>query len=120
MGQRFWLGIGILLSLLAVGVGMWLLSDSICGRASEQFMEAAQAAEQGQLSQAMALAAQAWKLWQNGVFFQSDPQTELQFAKLQALAEQGDGPGVRLQCRLLALRIRDAGAIYGLSWKNLL
>lgn len=62
--KRFWLGLGILLLFLALGIGTTVGMARICHPLAEMLEQAADRVQDGQWSQAQALARDARDRWE--------------------------------------------------------
>ena len=124
---RFWLGIGLLVVFLVlglwVGAAMGQLHETIAG----ELEQASTLAQQGDMDKAVELAQQAYSRWQqrwHGTASVADhaPMDEIDglFAQLNSYAKTGQRIQFAAFCARLSSLISAIGEAHSLSWWNLL
>jgi len=124
---RFWLGIGLILSLLVLGLWNAAAMDQLHRPISQTLEKAASLSLSGEAEQGFALAQQAKDHWQQhwrSIASVSDhtPMDEIDglFAQMERYAQAGDPVEFAAHCARLALRIDAVGDAHQLTWWNLL
>lgn len=127
MGRRFWLGVGILVLFLGLGLGVTWGMDAIHAPAEQALTQAAQKALDGQTEEAVLLARQAHSHWDRyrkltaGVADQS-PMDEVDtlFAEMEVYAQTEDREHFAACCAQLAYLVSSMSDAHALTWWNLL
>lgn len=122
--KRIWIGIGILLGLLALGILTMKVTDRQLGEVSAQLR---QAAGEPDPQEAIIRARQAKETWENHWFFSaalSDhtnlDQIDALFAQLEVYAQHKDTVSHAAACAWLSEAITDLEENHRLTWWNLL
>ena len=116
MEKRFWLGIGILVALLVVGLGVSGAMQRLHRPGAEAFYKASQLALEGDLAQARDLAEGGKRRWEESRLFSACvadhgpmDQVEDLLAEMTVFAQAEDTVHFAACCRELAEAV---GAIY--------
>ncbi len=120
---RFLLGVGLMLSLLGIGIFVWQAAESIHEPVSGLLVQAAAAADAGDYEKARSQAIEARSLWEtsrhaSAAFSDHAPMDEIDglFAQL----ESESGTELAALCRRIASLISAVAEAHTLSWWNLL
>lgn len=125
--KRFWIGLGLLLSILAVG--LWTTGEMgrIHTAISESLIQSAQAAQDGQWSEADEFAAKAVEKWKDSWHFSAalTDHTVLDeidglFAETEVYRKNRNAVAYAASCARLAEQIHAVQEGHELSWWNLL
>lgn len=127
MGRRFWLGIGILVLFLVMGVVISLGMDAIHEPAEQALEQAAEKALDGQMEEAVVLARQAHARWDaNWALTASvadhspmDAVDEL-FAEMEVYAQAQEDKHFAACCAQLSRLVESMAAAHRFNWWNLL
>lgn len=127
MGKRFWLGIGILILFLVMGVVISLGMDWIHGPAEQQLAQAAEKALNGQMEEAVALARQAhdrwndrWKLTASVADHSPMDTVDALFAEMEVYAQAQEDKHFAACCAQLRKLVESMAAAHRFNWWNLL
>ena len=127
MGKRFWLGIGILVLFLVMGVVISLGMDAIHGPAEQQLAQAAEKALNGQMEEAVRLARQAHARWEENwaltasVADHSPMDTvDALFAEMEVYAQAQEDKHFASCCAQLCKLVESMAAAHRFSLWNLL
>ena len=125
--KRSWIGLGMLLFLLAAALLVTWAMDEIHDPIARELEQAADLALAGQMPQAKVLAGKAdtqWKKWAHfrGCFADHSPMEEIDgyFAELQAYGKAGEEADFAAACAQTARKVEAMGEAHGLSWWNVL
>ena len=124
---RFWLGIGLLVLFLVLGLWVTHAMDGVHQTISQTLDEAAQQTLSGDLETGISLAQQAQNDWDShwhGTASIADhaPMDEIDglFAQLKVYGQTGQAADFAAYCARLAKLVTAVGEAHGLSWWNLL
>jgi len=124
---RFWLGIGILVLFLVLGLWVAHAMDDVHQSIGQALDTAAQAALSGQLDKGIALAQQAHSSWLSrwhGTACVADhaPMDEIDglFAQLTVYSQIGQHKDFAACCTRLSALVLAVGEAHSLTWWNLL
>jgi hypothetical protein len=122
--KRIWIGVIVLLGLLAVGLFLMWLTDQRLSQVSSQLEKAAQAES---WDRAVELSEQAKGLWTDNWYFcaaladHTDiDQIDAIFAQLDVYVKRKDPVAHAATCAYLAEAITDLEENHRLTWWNLL
>lgn len=125
--RRPFLGIGILLVLLALGIGIWWGMETIHGDMEELLTQAKTAAEQGDWLTAGEMSRMAYDQWEKhhhftAAFADHTPMDELDglFAELMVFLENQESPHFEATCAQLILLTQAMADSHGVPWWNIL
>lgn len=125
--KRFWIGVGLLVVLLAAGIWIMVASDRVHAPISGLLEEAARESLAGDLAAGQALAQQAEDQWQQhwkAVASGGDhnPMDEIDglFAQARAYGLAGQAADFGACCARLAELVEAMGESHSLSWWNFL
>lgn len=125
--KRFWLGVGLLLILLAAAIAVTLVMDSLHGPISERMLQAAEAAGADDFETANRLVAQAKSDWDRYRNFSAtvadhEPMEQIEglFAAAQFYGFFHENEDFSATCARLSALIQAMGEAHGFSWWNLL
>ena len=125
--KRFWIGLGLLLSILAVG--LWTTGEMgrIHTAISESLIQSAQAAEDGNWSKADEFAVNAAESWQDNWNFSAAladhtvlDEIDGLFAETEVYRKNRNVVAYAASCARLAEQIDAVQEGHKLSWWNLL
>ena len=127
MERRFWLGLGILLLLMAVGVwGVWGMGR-IHDPVADTLDQAAKAAMEEDLDRAVSLSRQAEQAWQGkrdlaAAGSDHEPMDEIEslFAELEVYALEKEQMEFAAGCLRLSKLVRAMADAHSLRWWNFL
>ena len=124
---RFWLGCGILVSLLALSIFLHLSGESTHTAISHDLDLAADAILNGNISKAHQLEHQAYQTWQKrwcGTAAATDhaPMDEIDslFAALEMYRKNGDHSAFAAYCARISILVEAVGECQTITWWNLL
>ena len=127
MGRRFWLGVGILILFLALGLAVTWGMEAIHAPAEQALAQAAQKALAGQMEEAVILARQAqtrWDTYHTVVASMADhtPMDDVDklFAEMEIYAQSGEAEHFAVCCAQLKRLVRSMSDVHALSWWNFL
>ena len=122
--KRIWIGIGLLLALLALGLGVMVLADHRLGRVAGELEKAAQAES---WDRAVELSERARVLWEENwnlsaaLGDHSDiDQIDAVFAQLEVYIKRKDPVAHAATCAFLSEVITDLEENHRLTWWNVL
>ena len=125
--KRSWIGLALLILLLAIGLLATWYMDRCHSRTAELLTEAKLQARQGSWEQAVHLADQADRQWQeswhiSAAFADHEPMEEIDslFAQLKIYAEEGDRLCFSALCAQIASGLEAMADAQTLNWRNLL
>lgn len=125
--KRFWLGLGILLSLTVLGIVATVGSQRICSPISKDLLLASQTALDGDWGRAEAFAEAAGKRWNTyrnltASVINHEPMEEIEalFHSLQVYSQQKDALCFADCCRRLSSLTSAIGESQVLQWWNVL
>ena len=125
--KRFWLGIGILVGLLGLGIGAQGWMDALHTPCAAELEQAAQEALQDNWSQALLLAEQASSRWEQTKKVISSladhtpmDEVDMLLAELHVYARAQEVPHFAACCTQLAAMIQAIGQAHAFNWWNLL
>ena len=125
--RRPFLGIGILLVLLALGIGIWWGMETIHGDMEELLAQAKTAAEQGDWLVAGEMSRRACDQWEKhhhftAAFADHTPMDELDglLAELMVFLENQESPHFEATCAKLILLTQAMADSHGVPWWNIL
>lgn len=124
---RFWLGIGILVVFLVLGLWVTYAMDNIHSEISQTLERAATQTLSGDLTEGITLVQQAKDRWQShwhGTASVADhaPMDEIDglFAQLEAYGQAGLSTDFATYCARLSNLVAAVGEAHSLTWWNLL
>jgi hypothetical protein len=124
---RFWLGIGILVIFLVLGLWVTYAMDQVHGEIAQTLDEAAAQTLEGDLVEGIALVNQAKGKWQShwrGTASVADhaPMDEIDglFAQLEAYGQAEQAVDFATYCARLSNLVAAMGEAHSLTWWNLL
>lgn len=124
---RFWLGIGILVIFLVLGLWVNYAMDTVHQEIAQALDDAAAQTLDGNLTEGIALAQQARGKWQShwrGTASVADhaPMDEIDglFAQLDAYGQAGLTDDFAAYCARLSNLVAAMGEAHSLTWWNLL
>lgn len=122
--KRIWIGVGILLALLAVGIFIMWITDRRLGEVSWQLQKAAVETD---WDRAVSLAQDAKERWEQNWYFSAAladhtdiDQIDAVFAQLEIYRQHRDATSHAATCAFLSEAITDLEENHRLSWWNLL
>lgn len=125
--SRFWLGLGLLLATLALGLWIGSAMTDTHNTVCDTLTQAAEKALSGDIDAGMRLAKQAQQLWQKrwnttAAVADHSPMEEIDglFAQLESYARTGHEEEFAALCSQLSKRVRAMGEAHSLTWYNLL
>ena len=125
--KRFWLGLGLLLALMAVGLTLSCRMSRIHEPLAQKLTRAAEAARVSDLSEANQWLEEAWQDWENNRNFSAavtdhGPMEEIEglFAAAGYYGLTGDEEEMAAACGRLAALTQAMAESHTLSWWNLL
>lgn len=125
--KRLWLGVTLLVLLLALGIGETVCVCKLTEPVSRKLFQASQAAREADLVSAQTLMEEARQEWQGHWAFLAamnhhGPMEEIDglFAQAQALLENGAASDVSACCARLGEMIRALGEAHSVNLRNLL
>lgn len=124
--KRLWVGVGVLVVLLAAGIWAMEYADRAHGQISNVLQEASRAAMAGNWSQVEETEQQARKQWEKcwGITAALSDHTELDeidasFARLEVYCRDRHGTDFAAESAALARQVAALGEGHRLSWRNL-
>lgn len=127
MGRRFWIGIGLLVILLGIGLWIGMAMKSQYTPMQETLRQAAQEAIRGNPEQGAALATDAQKLWRaassaTACIAQHEPLERIErlFHRMHIYMETEQWGDFAACCVEVAGQIEAVGKSAQFSWTNLL
>lgn len=124
---RFWLGAGILIILLALGLWVMGIMQAKQSPISQKLEQAAEAALSGEELQAESLSRQALSLWKSGwhgaaSVSDHSPMDEIDslFAQLEVYRQSNAPMLFAACCQQIASLVDALAEAHSLSWWNLL
>ncbi len=127
MGKRFYLGIGILVVFLVLGIGIHMAMDRLHTPAEKALEQACDLALRGDMVQAEALAHQAKQDWEKFWHFSASvadhtPMDEIDqmFAEMEVYAQAGEVPHFAACCAQLGRLISSMADAHRPNWWNFL
>lgn len=125
--NRLWLGVAILLLVLAAGLGVAWGLTAAQGPISEALTQAAALAQEDQWQEAAALSEEAQGRWERFWHLSASvadhgPMEEIDalFSELAVCREEADTQEFALRCARLSRLVRAMSDAHRLSWWNLL
>ena len=125
--RRFWLGVGILVLFLILGLWIGHAMNDVHQTISQTLDDAAVQSLGGNLSKGMSLAQEAQQLWQNnwhGTASVADhePMDEIDglFAQLEVYGKAGAATDFATYCARLSRLVSAMGEAHAFTWWNLL
>ncbi len=125
--RRFWLGIGILVLFLALGIWVTRAMDDVHQQISTLLDRSAALVLEADPTEGLVLAEEAHTLWQShwhGTAAVADhaPMDEIDglFAQLDILGRSGRYADFAANCARIATLVAAVGEAHSLSWWNLL
>ena len=125
--KRLWIGVGVLLVLLVLGIVVSGVMDAIHAPMAEQLQQAAQAAMAEDWPAALKAAARAQKNWKAqqrlvAAFADHTPMDEIEglFAEMEIYAQAREKQHFAATCARLAQLAEAMGESHRVSWWNLL
>lgn len=125
--KRFWIGLALLVSILAGGIWSSHRMSRIHTPCAMDLEHAAQCAMEGDWFGAAALADRAEQTWQmtwhlSAMMSDHDPMDEIDalFAQLEVYRIRGETSAFSAECQYLAQRLKDMGETFRFTWWNLL
>lgn len=125
--NRFWIGLGLLLALLGVGLWAMFTMDSIHSSVSEDLRQSAEAAQAENWAQADDLARSAEDQWEEHWHFSAAmadhtalDEIDSIFAQTRVYRENRQATDYAAACARLAQLIEALRESHNLSWWNLL
>lgn len=123
---RFWLGAGILLTFLGLGIASTVYLDSVHEPIAQELVLASEQTLSGDLEEGLRLAQNAQKNWKRhwsatSLVMDHDPveQIDAQFSQLQAYGRAGYEEEFAAACASLSALITAVGDAHDLTWWNL-
>lgn len=127
MGGRFWIGIVLLICLLATGLWVSFTLTSSQEEMAQLAQQAEDYAHNGHMQQSQQSAQQAYSLWQQrfqalAAIADHEPldEVEAQFRQLLAFVEEQDTEEFVASCARLIAGIRAIAQAHTLTWWNIL
>ena len=127
MEKRFYLGVGILVVFLLLGLLVAWGMEQISGRAATLLAQAEEAILSGSVQTAEALAGQAKRIWEKGwctIALAADhgPMDEIDglFAQMEFFVKNGSGTELGACCARLAELVEAISDAHALTWWNIL
>lgn len=124
---RFWLGIGLLVGLLALGLWVSTAMNGLHSPISQTLETAAQRCLAGDTEGGVSLSRQAQHSWQThwrctASVADHTPMEEIDglFAQTEAYAKAGQWADFASHCARLAKLVEAVGEAHSLNWWNLL
>lgn len=124
---RGWLGVGILIVFLVLGLVTMRAMDKAHLPTGELLEQAAEKTLQGEFEQAIALGAEAKSRWErqwNGTATVADhsPMDDVDalFGEMEIYARTGEEPHFAACCQELARRVKAMATAHCFSWWNIL
>lgn len=124
---RGWIGIGILVVFLVVGLLVSCWMDQVHVPTEKLLEQAAEKTLQGEFEQAVALGAEAKSRWEqqwNGTATVADhsPMDDVDalFAEMEIYAKADEKPHFAACCQELARRVQAVASAHRFSWWNIL
>lgn len=125
--KRGWIGLGLLVVLLAAGLLVTWHMRSSHREIAQDLEQAARYAMAGSWEEAEDNAQDAFDDWQDrwhfsAAFADHEPMEAIdaQFAQLDTYLTARDSVSFAAVCRELARQVEDMGDAHGLNWRNLL
>lgn len=125
MGRRFWLGVWILVLFLGLGLGITWGMDAIHVPAEQALEQAAQKALTGQMDEAVALARDAHKRWDDfwkltASVADHSPMDEVDklFAEMEIYAEAREEEHFAACCAQLSRLVSSMSDAHAPRWWN--
>ena len=122
--RRIWIGVGILIALLVIGIAVMQITDRQLGKVSDTLHQAAQTSN---WAEAVSLAQKAKKDWQERWHLMAAlaDHTDMDvidrlFAQLEVYQQRSAEAYHAATCAQLSEAIRDLEENHRLSWWNLL
>ena len=127
MEKRFYLGVGILVVFLLLGLFVAWGMEQISGRAATLLAQAEEAILSGSVQTAEALAGQAKRIWEKGwctIALAADhgPMDEIDglFAQMDFFVKNGNRAELGACCARLAELVEAVSDAHALTWWNIL
>lgn len=121
--RRVWLGIGLLVGLLAFGVFVTVGIHRICAPISEQLEQAAQAASAEEALPLCQAARRRWETYRQltAAVTDHEPMEEIDalYEELEAYAQWGDQKRFAQCCARLASQTRAIAEAQAVNWWNI-
>ena len=125
--KREWIGMGLLLALLVLGLLTTKRMEHTCGEMAEQFSQAGTLALAEDWEGADRLLRQARSRWEeswrlSAALTDHEPMEEVdsRLEELEVYQKQRDNLAFAALCAQIASQIEDMGDAHGLTWWNLL
>lgn len=125
--KRGWIGLGLLVVLLAASLLVTWRMDNIHREIAEKLNRSAAFAMSGDWEEAEELSEEAYESWQerwhfSAAFADHEPMETIdaQFAQLWPYLTDRDSVSFSALCRELARQVEAMGDAHGLNWWNLL
>ena len=124
---RFWLGVGILLVFLTLGIGITAFADATHTPICQELEAAAAASLSGDLPGGIALAEDAMTRWEErwhavAIFSDHAPMDEIDglFAQLEVYGKTGSAQEFAACCARISKLVGAMAEAHSPSWWNLL
>lgn len=125
--KRGWLGLGLLMIFLALGLVTSVVMDNAHRPTCDLLTQAADLSLAGEFDRAVALGREAKKRWEkqwNGTAIVADhsPMDDVDalFSEMEVYAVAGEGPHFAACCRELSKRVEAVAEAHRFSWWNVL
>lgn len=125
MGKRFYLGVGILIAFLALGLGTSFLMAQMHQSAAQALEEASALALSGQMEQAVSLAEDAYQQWDRHWKFTASvadhaPMDDVDqlFAEMTVYAQAEEREHFAACCAQLSQLVTGMSNAHCLAWWN--
>ena len=127
MEKRFYLGVGILLVFLVLGLTIYQVIETRCGMVTALLEQAEEAIISGKTETGTQLAQQARLLWKKNwkvtaLAADHSPMDEIDglFAQLEFFAKTGNMDGLGANCARLTELMEAISDAHALTWWNVL
>lgn len=125
--KRFWLGIGLLLAFLALGLWVTSAMDRVHEPIATLLEEASQVALSGDLPRGIELSSKAKSQWEShrnitATVADHTPLEEIDklFAEMEIYGQEEELPHFAACCKQLSTLVRSMGEAHSLTWWSLL
>ena len=127
MGRQLWIGVGILLVLLGIGLLLTVFVENACSPIAALLEQAGNLTEEGDWEAAAMLVHSAQRQWKHSwhkiaTLADHAPMDEIDglFAQTLAYAKEGAEADLTANCRRLASLIQAVFEAHSLTWWNLI
>ena len=124
---RGWLGAGLLVLCLVLGIVLSVAADKTCLPAEELLEQAAEKTLSGDFAGGIALGMEARDRWQEkwnviAAVADHEPMDEVDalFAEMEIYARSGEKPHFAACCKELSRRVRSFADVHRFTWWNVL